>query len=215
MAFGMKPPVAAVDFPDIIKYDANAGRLFRIDYNLDAREKVATDITTPAPRFAVDFGSLEVGYAHFSSTGPDYRVVPEGKPLPVQPMEKDDKGKLLFRPAFRLKIYGKVLSGLREWASAANCVLEAVDDLYNKFRVASEAAGGQIPIVELSKTIPVIMGRGPRQRTVYTPCFAIVGWTTRVTDMGDRTVPPPLAKPPTPGPAMGLAGGDIDDEIPF
>jgi hypothetical protein len=224
MAFGMKVPVAN-DFAEIVKFDARAGRMFRIDYNPDTREKVPVDITNPPPRFAIDFGSLEVGYAHFSPTGPDLRVVPEGQPIPAQPIDKDDKGRLMYRPAFRAKLYGKILGGLREWASSANVVLEAVDDLYIKVRAAPEAQIGKIPIVELTKTLPVQMGKGARQTTVYTPCFIIVGWTDRVPEMGPRTVPVP--KPPTDtAQAVQMAAtvptsppppltDDLNDDIPF
>jgi len=214
MAFGMQT-AATPDFADIVKYDANAGRFFRVDYNLDTREKVPVDITTPPPKFAIDFGSLEVGYGRFTATGPEFHVVPVEQKLPAQPLEKDEKGRLLFRPVFRVKLYGKVLDGLREWASAANCVLETVDDLYNKFRAAPEAQAGKIPIIELTRTMPVVFGRGARQRTLYAPCFTIVGWTDRPAAMGERTVPPPKPAPPASaavatGPEQSLA-----DEIPF
>ena len=108
MAFGMKTPVAA-DFAEIVKFDARAGRLFRIDYDPDTRTKTQIDITTPPPRFAMDFGVLEVGYAHFAATGPVFHVVPEGQPLPKQPLDKDDQGRLMFKPVFRVKIFGKIL----------------------------------------------------------------------------------------------------------
>ena len=214
MAFGMQT-ASTPDFADIVKYDANAGRFFRVDYNLDTREKAPVDITTPPPRFAIDFGSLEVGYGRFTATGPEFHIVPVEQKLPAQPLEKDEKGRLLFRPVFRVKLYGKVLDGLREWASAANCVLETVDDLYNKFRAAPEAQSGKIPIVELTRTIPVVFGRGARQRTLYAPCFSIVGWTDRVPAMGERTVPPPT---PPPSASTDVATGpdrSLDDEIPF
>jgi hypothetical protein len=219
MAFGMKAPIAA-DFAEIVKFDARAGRLFRIDYDPNTREKTSVDISSPPPRFAVDFGSLEVGYAHFAVTGPDYRVVPEGQPLPPQPLDKDGEGRLMFKPAFRVRIFGKILNGLREWSSTANAVLESVDDLYNKFRAAPEAQSGKIPIVELTRTIPVQMGRGARQTTVYTPCFAIVGWTDRVTEMGSRTVPPPKPRAPEQFVPQGATtnaplSNDLDDVIPF
>src|SRR5437660_11616871 len=117
MPFGMQAATAP-DFADIVKYDSNAGRLFRIDYDASTREKTPTDITgPPAPRFAFDFGSFEVGYGRFTPTGPEYHIVPEGQKLPAQPLEKDDQGRLLFRPVFRAKIYGRVLDGLREWRS--------------------------------------------------------------------------------------------------
>ena len=218
MPFGLASPAPAADFADICKYDANAGRLFRVDYSIDSREKESVDITIPPPRFAVDFGSLEVGYAHFASGGPEFRLVPEGKPLPVQPTDLDEKGRLKFRPVFRLKIYGKIVGGLREWSSAANCVLEPVDDLYAKFKAAPEAQQGKIPICELTKTIPVTVGRGTRQRTLYAPCFTITGWTDRVAAMGERTVPipnPPAQALPPEAETTGSSDNGIDDEIPF
>jgi hypothetical protein len=202
MAFGMKAPPAG-DFAEIVKYDARAGRLFRMDYDPVTKEKTPVDVTTPAPRFAVDFGSLEVGYAHFAPTGPDFRMVAEGHPLPEQPTEKDLEGKLKFRPAFRVKIYGKILLGLRELASAANVVTASVEDLYHKYQAAAEAQAGKIPIVELTRTMPIQMGKGTRQSVVYAPCFAIVGWTDRVPEMGPRTVAPPLGAPRTSTPPDG------------
>ena len=213
MPFGLHTPPTA-DFADIVKFDANAGRMFRIDYDSDTREKRPVDITMPAPKFAVDFGSLEVGYGRFTDKGPEYHIVPEGQPIPQQPMEKDEKGRLLFRPVFRVKIYGKVLGGMREWASAANCVLEPIEDLYNKFRAAPEAQQGKIPIVELTRTMPVSMGRGQRQRTLYAPCFQIVGWTDRVAEMGERTVPPPKPAPQV-DTKVSTGNDDLNDVIPF
>jgi hypothetical protein len=220
MAFGMETPAVA-DFADIVKYDANAGRMFKIDYNFETREKMPVDITMPPPRFAVDFGSLEVGYGRITAAGPDLRLVPESQPLPPQPLDKDEKGRLVFRPAFRLKIFGKVLDGPREWVSTATCVLDAVEDLYKKFRDAPEARQGKIPIVELTRTLPTTVGRGARQRTLYVPSFMIVGWTDRVSEMGERTVPPPgapAAMTTPPAASAGVATGAqrlVDDDIPF
>jgi hypothetical protein len=131
-----------------------------------------------------------------------------------------------------VKLYGKVLGGIREFSSSANCVLDAVEDLYLKFRSAPEAQSGKIPIVELTKTIPISMGKGSRASTAYIPCFVIVGWTGRGPEMGERTVPippaPPTAgtsrlessdaAPPTQTPAPIVSGtdsDDLDDEIPF
>jgi hypothetical protein len=221
MAFGMKSPRAG-DYNERVKIDARSGRMIKITYNHDTQMKDQEDITFPSPRFAFDFGGLEVGYAHFDVTGPEFRVVPEGQPLPQQPTEKDADGKLKFRPVFRVSLFGKVLDGLREFSSSANVVLEAVDDLYQKFRDAPEAHNGQIPIVELTKTIPVVMGKGKRESTVYQPCFAIVGWTNRVPEMGPRIVPIP--KPRVAATAVATAptspppprDDDLnDDGIPF
>jgi hypothetical protein len=229
--FGIEMPSGG-DITPIVKFDARAGRMFKMQYNHDTREKMPVDITSPAPKFAIDFGSLEVGYGCFTATGPDLRVVPMGQSLPSQPSDRDDKGSLKFRPIFRVKLYGKVLDGLREWASSAKVVMESVHDLYNKFLAAQEATTGKIPIVELTSSIPVIMGKGARQTTAYAPKFAIVGWAERVPELGDRTVPSPKGKtngattgtqadPFTPDstqeqvkPAPGMVD-ELNDVIPF
>jgi hypothetical protein len=189
--FGLQVPQAG-DFTPIVKFDARAGRLFNVVYDHTTREKTQVDITTPPPRFAIDFGSLEVGYIRYSVTGPEYRTVAEGKPVPRQPEDRDDQNRLLFRAGFRAKLYGRVLDGLREWSSTAGCVLEAIEGLYGQFKAAPEAAAFKIPIVELSRTIPLTMGKGTKASTNYAPCFTIVSWTDRVPEMGERTVPAPL-----------------------
>jgi hypothetical protein len=223
MAFGLNTPTVA-DFREIIKYDAHAGRLIRVDYNAETREKTLVDITNPPPRFAIDFGRLEVGYGHFSATGPEFRLVPEGRPLPSQPTDKDDQGRLKFRQAVRVPVIGRVLGGHREWSSGANCVLEAIEQLYNEFRQRPEAHAGQIPIIELRSTIPITMGRGARQRTIYAPNLVIAGWTDRIKDMGARSVPPPKPAPPSfdngsearsDGGAGPIIDDDLNDVIPF
>jgi hypothetical protein len=83
MAFGMQ--VSSGDFRDIVKYDARAGRMFRVDRNPITGVKEAIDITDAATRFAIDFGSLEVGYVAFTANGPVRAMVPYGQPLPLQP----------------------------------------------------------------------------------------------------------------------------------
>jgi hypothetical protein len=220
MAFGLNISKVS-NVPDIIKYDANAGRLFRIDYD---GEKTSVDITTPPPRFAIDFGTLQVGYICFTPNGPDMRMVPEGHPVPQQPDDVDDKGRKLYRAGFHALCYGRVLGGLREFSSSATCVLESMEDLYKKFQDAPEAMDGRIPVVELTRTIPVTFGK-KNPKTSYAPMFNIVGWTGRVPDMGERTVPPPKPRPPETvkmavavPPAVApprASSSDLDDEIPF
>ncbi|HJU20606.1 MAG TPA: hypothetical protein VJ770_29505 [Stellaceae bacterium] len=202
------------DFADVIKYDARAGRLFRIDYDPGTKDKEAVDITSPPPSFAIDFGSLEVGYAKYTSQGPSYVMVPVGQPLPEQPAEaeRDENAKLTFRPAFRVRLYGKRLDGLREWSSTASCVLEALDDLYQRSQAAPEAAAGQIPVVELTRTIPITSGKGARANTVYAPVLTVVGWTDRVSAMGEQTVPPPTPELKV---VASSTKDELDDDIPF
>jgi hypothetical protein len=190
VAFGM-PVTASAEYADRMKYDANSGRLFLIDRNPTTYEKENIDITSPAPSFALDFGTIEVGYGAFDAGVPDYRLVPLGRPLPPEPRDVDEKGRLKFRQSFKVKAYGKSLNGLREWSSSAKCVLAAIEDLFEEFKASPEASDGLIPVVTLVKTVPVTTGKGPQQRTVYAPVFVINRWVPRVEEMGPRTVAAP------------------------
>ena len=213
MPFGMQTPSAG-DFADIVKYDANAGRMFKIDYDPATREKTPVDIAE-----CLRQSSRLTLVPSKSATGDSLQPVP----LPCGPrrtavtlaaLRQRRQRSSALRPVVRTKIFGKVLG---DYVSGhqPRTVYEPIEDLYTKFRKAPEAHAGKIPIVELSRTLPVMIGRGQRQRTLYAPCFKIVGWTDRVPEMGERTVPPPK-----PAPAVDMTvntSGDttIDDEIPW
>ena len=74
MAF-MTAPTTTTDGGDrlpILKFDARAGRLFTMNRSQAADGTwltQPTDITMSQPPFCVDFGTLEVGWAHFAPGG--------------------------------------------------------------------------------------------------------------------------------------------------
>jgi hypothetical protein len=103
----------------------------------------------------------------------------------------------------------------RQAAAPSRSTCRSAGARRNKFRAAPEAHLGKVPIVELSRTIPVVFGRGARQRTLYAPCFTIVGWTDRPPAMGERTVPPPTPPPPASTAVATSSDTLIEDEIPF
>jgi hypothetical protein len=194
MAFGMKTTTG--DFLPIAKYDARAGKFFKVDKRVDGGSD-ATEIAL-GTKFAIDFGSFEAGYVSFGPQGPVRHMQPyiEGQPMPAQPQEKDAEGKLVFRPGFYTKIAGNAIDGVREWCSNAAVLLNAMDDLYQTFIRAPEAAQGQIPIVCIASTVAVKSGTGARSSTNYAPVLRIEGWTARPDVLGPRSVPAPAASSP-------------------
>ena len=191
MAFGMQ--TSGGNFLPIIKYDARAGRIFRVDKDNGITEQV--DITDPNMKFAIDFGSIEVGYVQFSAQGPVRHMVPyDGRSLPAQPQDKGVDGKLLSRPGFYALVAGQAIGGIREWCSNAAILLNALDELFNLYAEQPEAAAGKIPLISIVSTVPVTSGTGAQKSTNYKPVFKIVGWVDRLADMGERTVPPPAPK---------------------
>ena len=214
MAFGMKTTTG--DFLPICKYDARAGKFFKVDRRVDGgSDAVELPLGT---KFAIDFGSFEAGYVSFGPQGPVRHMQPyiEGQPMPAQPQEKDAEGKLVFRPGFYAKIAGNAIDGVREWCSNAAVLLNAMDDLYQAFIRAPEAAQGQIPIICIASTVAVKSGTGARASTNYAPVLRTEGWTPRPDVLGPRSVPPPGATNPhmTTQAAQKMAAASVQQPTP-
>lgn len=230
----------------ILKFDARAGRLFTID-RTQAPDgpwvSLQTDITMSQPPFCVDFGSLEVGWAHFAPGGPpQWAVAYYGQPQVQRPPSPghDDKNKpLQFKSAFRVKVAGQGIGGVREFGGNSAALINGMNDLHTRYEAAPEAGTGQIPVVRMSSTTAIKAG----QSTNYMPVFEIVGWTDRPNLLGERMVPVPGRQisaptptsvpvpppPPRPAPVMATAPAPIvapppapqrapalaDDDLPF
>jgi hypothetical protein len=117
----------------------------------------------------------------------------QGTVMPPGPQDKNVDGSPVYKPGFWCKIAGNAIDGVREWCSNAATVLNSMDDLYQSWLQAPEAAAGQIPIVCIAATTPVKTGSGARSSTNYRPEFRIEGWTPRPPALGERTVPAPGA----------------------
>jgi hypothetical protein len=221
----------------VLKYDARAGRFFLMDRveNNGVWETVLAELPIASTTFAMDFGSVEVGWFLFpKGAAPMMVTVPFGQPLPPQPAAvgtiTDDKtGKERpnnFKQGFRMKVAGKALAGtvngtVRELAANAGVTLEGINDLHTAFEAAPEAIAGKIPVVKVAQVIPTKVG----QSTNYKPVFEIVTWADRPTDvLGPRTVPAPrsaaamgvtVAPAAVAAPAAAPPPAVIEDQIPF
>jgi hypothetical protein len=188
----------------ILKFDARAGRLFTIDRTQAPDGSWLTqqnDITMAQPPFCVDFGTLEVGWAHFAAGGPpQWALAFYGQPQPARPASPghDDQNRVLqFKSAFRVKVAGQGIGGVREFGGNSGALITGMNDLHTRFEAAPEAATGKIPVVRMSSTTAIKSG----QSTNYMPVFEIVAWVDRPTVLGERMVPVPgraLSTAPTP-----------------
>lgn len=194
----------AGSFLPIVKWDARAGRFFRVDREQGASGWASNDVdlTMEKPKFCMDFGSIETGYMAFTP-GPDFHLTPMGQPMPAKPT-KDHKA------GFRVKLAGKVLNGVREFSASAKSVLASMDILHTEFEAAPEAATGMVPVVELSGSTTVITNGPQGKVTSYSPTFRIIQWVARDEALfGSRTVPAPggapIASAPAPTAAVHVA----------
>lgn len=196
----------------IIKYDARAGRIFRIDRS-NASGQWETDQVEITNGFQAifDLENIETGWLHFPAGGaPSIQTAKVGTVLPPRPTDQHKAG---FKILMKL---GKSSGGdLREMAANAQVSIKAMDALYDAYLAEAGAHAGQLPVVTLEKTTPVVSsGKDaagkPQSSTNYQPVWQIVKWVDRPEELsGDGAAAPTVAPAPTPAttpePARELA----------
>lgn len=217
MAFGFSYESNAGDIVPVLKFDARAGRFFRVD-RADGQNN-PVDITQGF-KAVMDFENVEVGYINFpAGAAPEFRMVKLGQPMPENPGGK-------FRQGIRLMLkLGKDCGGdIREIATTAKAVLGAFDGCHTAYTAGLAENAGKLPVVELETTVPIVtQGRdekgNPVKTTNYAPVFKIASWVKRPDDLvfvpkGGGAAP--AAAAPASPPATGStqvsapAGGDDD-----
>jgi len=206
-------PSTGADFTPIVKYDARAGRVFRVDrvQGVDGFTGEQVDITAIF-RAVFDLENVEVGWMLFAAgQAPSMVLSPladvASKGFPAQPSTLHKQGvRLLLKLA-------KACGGdkpVREIASVAKAFLGAIEQLYLTYldeREKNKDAQGkyQLPVVSLLKTEPVTSGSGAQKSTNYRPTWKIDGWVPRPEDLIYMPAAQAAAAPAAPGaaPATG------------
>ena len=226
MAFGFSYESNAGEIVPVLKFDARAGRFFRVDRSDGQNNPV--DITQKF-KAVMDFENVEVGYINFpAGAAPEFRMVPIGSPMPENPGGK-------FRQGIRMMLkLGKDCGGdIREIATTAKAVLNAFDTCHNEYLAGAKANRDKLPVVELdvddngNKRIIPIETRGKDERgnpvktTNYAPVFKIASWVNRPDDLvfvpkGGGAAPasaPAPTTPPSTGSTPVAAPAAADDDF--
>ena len=182
-------PSTTVDFTPIVKYDARAGRIFRVD-RLDTGngfENNPVDITSNF-KAIFDFENVEVGWIDFPvGSAPSFALVPMGKQLPERPSPKHKNG---------IRMLLKLTKGcggdkpVREIAGTSKAFLSGVEAVYAEYAREKANHPGELPVLVLVSTTPVSSGSGDRKSTNYHPVFRIDGWIKRPDDLENLRVNP-------------------------
>ena len=185
-------PNSGGDYTPIVKYDARAGRMFRVDrvQGADGFSSNPVDITQGF-RAVFDFENFETGWIDFpTGSAPSFVLMPlsklaQGQSLPPAPSPKH-------KPGVRVLIkLAKTCGGdqpVREIAGVSKSFLggiEAVFAAYETEREKNKAPDGsyQLPVISLVSTTPVTSGNGAQKSTNYHPLFRIDGWVKRPEDL--------------------------------
>jgi hypothetical protein len=221
-------PSTAVDFTLIIKYDARAGRIFRIDRlaTTSGFESIPVDITANF-KAVVDFENVETGWIDFPvGSAPSFEMIKisdlkDGKPLPDKPSAKHKNG-----IRFPLKL-ANTCGGdrpVREMAGTAKAFVSGVEEVYQEYEREKLKYPGKLPVIVLVDTEVVKSGKGQNTSTNYRPKFKIQGWATRPEDFvhiavtADAPATAPATAPSTgstmvPPPAAAAATLSADDDF--
>lgn len=185
------------DFADIIKYDARAGRMFRVDRTQGANGWETNNVeVTSGFTFVPDLDNVQVGWALFAAgVAPSFNMVPLGQPLPAKPSDQHKQG-------FKLMSKLGASSGgdIRELASCAKSVIGALDKLHTEYEAAKAANPGKLPVVALTGSVPIVSTGQGKSSTNYAPVFEIVKWVSRPVELDGATAPPVAAAQPAPPP---------------
>jgi len=207
MALGLNTESGG-DYKPVLKYDARAGRLFRVDRSQDSAGNWNTDNVEVTNGFQAvfDLDNIEVGWILFAAgVAPSWDMVALGQPLPPRPSDQHKQG-------FRLNLkLGKASGGdVREFASTAKAVIGAVDGLHEAFLKGKSANPGKLPVVAMTGATPVTTEGKGQKSTNYTPVFEIKSWVDRPAELGGSAAAAPAPAPtPKPEPIAAMA----DDEF--
>lgn len=174
MAIGFTPGNGGGDFLPVLKYDARAGRTFRVDRADGA--SIPTEVQFKA---VVDLENVEVGWMHFvAGAAPDMRLWPLGSTWGDQPSPAHKRGIRVL-----VKLSKDTGGDVREVANSSAAFLRAFDALHDSYLAGKAANPGKLPIVVITKTIPVVSKGNGQSSTNYEPVFAITGWVDRPQDL--------------------------------
>lgn len=210
MALGMSTEGGGGDFSDILKYDARAGRMFRVDRTQGAAGWETNNVEITNDFMAVfDFENIQVGWALFAAgMAPSFSMVPLGQPFPAKPSENHKQGFKLM-----VKLGAKCGDDIREFSSCAAAVRKSIDALHDAYLAEAGVNAGKLPVVAMTGSVPIVSTGKGQSSTNYAPTFEIVKWVPRPDGLGvpasatASAVPTAAAPaaPPTAAPAQAAA----------
>jgi len=178
--FGFSTEASTGDFTPIVKYDARAGLLFRVDRVQGSDGSFSSEPVeiTDVFKALADFENVEVGWIDFSTgSAPSFVLVPRGQMLPERPSANHKQG-----IRFLLKL-ARECGGdkpIREIAGTSKAFLSAAEKVVAQYDAQKAANPGRLPVIMFDgKAMPVKTGTGAKSSTNYHPKFKIVGWAPR------------------------------------
>jgi hypothetical protein len=170
----------------IIKYDARAGRVFRVDRTQNAAgafDSANVEITA-AFQAVFDLENIELGWLNFpTNAAPDIQTARYGQPLPARPSPQHKSG-------FRIYILlGKGVGGdVREMASNSQASIKGMDRLHDAYLAGVKQNPGKLPVIQLPRTEAIVSTGKAATSTNYEPLWEVVAWVDRPAKLAPEAV---------------------------
>ena len=156
----------------IVKYNASAGRVSRVDRTNGVSNPV--DITRNF-QAVFDLENLEVGQMYFAQgAAPSFLMVRHGETIPEPPTPNHRMGVRVL-----IKLTKECGGDVRELCSNAKSFLSGFERLFDAYEAEKADHKGQLPVVSIEDVIAVTVG----QSVSYAPTFKIERWVNRPADL--------------------------------
>ena len=162
---------------------------------------VEFDFNQPA---VFDIQNVQLGWLLLETGNRDW------KPWPKNVQQPKPEGE--YKAGFDIKVYSKQLFGdepLRSYSSNSTGNVMFVQDLYNQAEIAPEFAQGLSPVVQITGSKAIKVGKG----NTRVPQFQIVKWIARPGAFDNDEAPSPAAAKPAAKPAARPAPPVTSDEF--
>ena len=148
--------------------------------------------------FAMDIKNVTFGWLHIDIGVRDWQPWPSPSQQIAKPSENHKQG-------FEVECW---LGDGREASFSGNSygLGQFIAKVYNQAETSPEFAAGKIPVVQITSSTPVVVGKG----TSYDVGFTIRTWIDRpAAGAPAAAAPAPVAAEPAPQPAPAAAGNDF------
>lgn len=144
--------------------------------------------------FAIDIKNVVFGWLHIDVGVRDWQAWPSPSEQTPRPNEN-------YKQGFEVPCW---ISGGREASFSGNSfgLGQFIAKLYNQCEVMPEFEQGKVPVVAITSTTPVVIGKG----TSYDVGFSILKWIDKP---AGEAAPAPVAAAPAPAPAMPADANDF------
>lgn len=169
MAF-MSNTATGGDFIPFLSYNAKAGRWYTKNDEPNAELWEVTNMTA-----IFDIENIRTGWFLFAA---GVAPVKQFDPSLQEAAPKPGEG---FKRGFELRVYSdKNLGGVREFASTAGAVIDAMNAVHDQWIAGKDANPGKLPVIQCTGVTPVTGKHG----TNYSPTLQIVAWADRPAELG-------------------------------